>query len=513
MQNLNVLRLNHSSCKKVPEKNLRELFLSYVDKELPQDFYDVESAHANKPRSSIHPLSLDEDGNTPFHSACFFGKGKYVETLGSDESILKAQNKHKDSPLHFLARSGNAALYRKIYKNGLFQKHPQLRKDLLLGKNKKGRTPLHEAIISGNTQFALELFKSCTSSQEKKALLKSQDNSLNTPLHLCAYFNRIDIARHLLDSSSKGYNTIKSVVLFVVDLFNFCFGKRPIVQKLAQFLLQLIGLFFERYEMMLNEDGEFPYFQAIQYGSVEIAELFLKYHKSSDPKIVKNKLGDNPLHCALDNCRLDSLTHLLSDPKTARAQIFSQEDTGLNSFHLAARVNFAAGINLMLSKLSEKNRIEALFTTDELGELPLHEACRSKNFEATKALLSVSDPVRFVMTTRFNQERDSPLFYAIAADEEPLINAIKCKSQALLFMQLQKQNKSGRSGMYFACGLLSEDCFDLLTKELSDHQRKNLLTALDENDWTPLHNAASENPELFFTFIFAISLSYKAHLF
>ena len=86
-------------------------------------------------------------GNTLLHVAVSYGSDNITSYLaGTFPSLITIQNSQKDTILHLAAREGKAT-------HAIVELNP-ITKKLIMKKNNKGNTPLHDAVIADNKEVA-----------------------------------------------------------------------------------------------------------------------------------------------------------------------------------------------------------------------------------------------------------------------------------------------------------------------------------------------------------------------
>lgn len=133
----------------------------------------------------------DEKGNLPLHYVAVIGsEGLFREIAGETHrcGLINHQNNDGDTPLHIAIRVGKEFAVKELV---------ELKADLLL-QNKKGNTPLHEAVLSENRDNTALLLKELEQVPGFKRNLENNDG--DTVLHLVARHDAKDMAKFLLST-------------------------------------------------------------------------------------------------------------------------------------------------------------------------------------------------------------------------------------------------------------------------------------------------------------------------
>lgn len=217
---------------------------------------------ANNRREDTRQLLISRNGQEviPLDSKVHTSLSRLIHE-GNEQAILQSfangeQDEYGRSAAHYCAALGRLDLLKQM-----------------LGKNidspdKKGRTPLHYAIIHGQEQAAQYLI-----GEEANCSLESHDKQGYTPLMWACQYNRESIAQHVLEKA-QAQNKLKSI-LETRDNFGW-----QAIHKAAQVgNVGLVHIFVEKYNIHPADkttDGRTP----LDLANATKAEAVIGYLKT-----------------------------------------------------------------------------------------------------------------------------------------------------------------------------------------------------------------------------------------
>ena len=123
--------------------------------------------------------SVDEDGGTPMHVACFKGRLDVIQWLFGEGVALDVQSKMGTTPMHMTCANGHLEVVKWLFGKGV----------PLDVQEKNGSTPVHAACYHGHLEVVKWLFG------KGVALVQNKDGS--TPMHAACFVGHLEIAKWL----------------------------------------------------------------------------------------------------------------------------------------------------------------------------------------------------------------------------------------------------------------------------------------------------------------------------
>ncbi|KAG6752432.1 hypothetical protein POTOM_044660 [Populus tomentosa] len=312
-------------------------------------------------------------GNTLLHVAVSYGSDKITSYLAETfPSLITIQNSQKDTILHLAAREGKATHAIK----SLVESNP-ITKKLIMKKNTKGNTPLHDAVITDNKEVAKLLV-----SRDPEVAYYNNKNG-KSPLFLAVENgNKKEILDVLLktaasfpiksedgDALPKG----KSPVHAAIKQRN-----RDILEKIGNEKPQLLRLTEEELGNSLHHASSIGFLEGVRF-------LLTKFH---DGAYETNLEGDYPIHGACKSESVDVVKEFLA--KFPYPKEFLNKE-GQNILHVAAKYGNYSVVWYIL-KQDQKLVAPLLNAIDEDGNTPLHLAAGYGRFTATFLLVRDNRP-------------------------------------------------------------------------------------------------------------------------
>ncbi len=126
------------------------------------------------------------DGSTPLHYACEFGREAVVSLLLENGAKVNVEDIFGNTPLHVASKEGNEDIVALLLENGAD----------VNAKSSYGWTPLHSASKKGHESIVSLLL-------EKGADVNAKDNGGETPLHEACYYGHENIVSFLLQNGAN----------------------------------------------------------------------------------------------------------------------------------------------------------------------------------------------------------------------------------------------------------------------------------------------------------------------
>ncbi|KAG6752427.1 hypothetical protein POTOM_044655 [Populus tomentosa] len=316
-------------------------------------------------------------GNTLLHVAVSYGSDNITSYLaGTFPSLITIQNSQEDTILHLAAREGKASDTIK----SLVQSNPSL----IMKKNTKANTPLHDAVIANNKEVAKLLV-----SRDPEVAYYNNNNG-KSPLYLAVENgNKNGILDDLL-------NLRASFPIKSEDGDALPKGKSPVhaaIKQRNRDILEKIGN--EKPELLRLTEEELgnSLHYASSIGFVEGVRFLLT--KFLDGAYETNLEGNYPIHVA---CKSHSVVVKEFLDKFPYPKEFLNRK-GQNILHVAAKYGNSCVVRFLL-KQDQKLVAPLLNAIDEDGNTPLHLAAGYGRFTATFLLVRDNRVEHFIGNNR-----------------------------------------------------------------------------------------------------------------
>ena len=404
-----------------------------------------------------------------------------------------------------------------------------------------GRTLLHTAAISGNSQTTFTLMSGLNESRNLKTALNAGDNQGKTPLLYaaeCGYTEFVKIFLKTVASIELDDETYQQAanaaakrghldtMKFFISVNGYIRGNRLLQAASSTGQLLVVEYLLHNDPASLASDpspGPNPLVLAASKGYNEVVRALLRYGVSVN---IEDDTGQTPLHHAVKNGRCHVVRTLLHH----HANVNARDVKGNTPLHSAAMVGWVRVIKMLLHHAADFE------TPSHIGKTALHLAVKSR--ESVEALLKAGakrdaidmlkqTPLHIVARERWYQSvdllrcpeninaRDSegrlPLYYAIVRNDLEKVKALRpdlvdskdrifsslkwaVQSSALtvldflsnIFPELVNEPDSdGRTIIHMATELKSLETLNLL--EAKSKPDVNITSELKR---TPLHDAA-----------------------
>ena len=325
-------------------------------------------------------LFKDKYGNTAWHRAAKRGHLEALETLWNwaketqlnTDEILLAQIKLRRDPLQVASQRDNLEVLEELWvgaKKGQLNKK-ELKKTLILGKNKSGKTALHISAEEGYLELFEYLYIWAKEAEiNPQELLLARTRKGSTAFGLAALENHVNILEKLwawAEEAELNSNELKN------------------------------KLFLDK-----DKQGFIPWHLAALGGSLEALEsirIFAKVLELNTDELLlaESDEGETAFHCAAHNNRVSILQKLWVWAKDAqlksdvpKKKIFLAKDSfGYTAWHRAAlRGNIEALQTLWIwAKEAELIPDELLLAQSLDGETAFHCAAEENHVETLKKL-------------------------------------------------------------------------------------------------------------------------------
>ena len=168
----------------------------------------------------------DNQGSTPLHEACEFGSDKIVEVLLKKGAQILEADRDGVTPLHVACREGHVAIVKLLFLHGYHMKEGLVKaedihgssalhfavesgvKDIVevlllngadpIAQKRNEVTPLHIAARNGHIEIAKYLLQFKGQSQGGSNIIEMIEREQNTPLHFAAHFNQCEMIEYLV---------------------------------------------------------------------------------------------------------------------------------------------------------------------------------------------------------------------------------------------------------------------------------------------------------------------------
>ncbi|CAD5119760.1 DgyrCDS8355 [Dimorphilus gyrociliatus] len=305
-------------------------------------------------------LIPDEEGSTPLHLACMEGDVELVE-------VLLAEAKNKNELAQYLNKQDkedhNTALHLSIE-----NRHPAVTRLLIDNeaditiRRISGNTALHIAASSNDVESAKLLL-------EKKLNINELNNYQSSPAHLAAEHNSVDVMKLFIEKYTNFH-------LFY-HLFSAQFNIFP------SFSPHPLSLFSSGANLALNDiEHKTPFLRAVSYKSYECVEILLQH--SEDCVLDRD---DSDYTCIMlaseenDAKTLELLLGKLSKKEKIESQIVNSVNReGFSALHIGAAYGLTSIVELLAanSKISIENKDDDENTAFHLAAANGHiEVCRT----------------------------------------------------------------------------------------------------------------------------------------
>lgn len=425
--------------------------------------------------------AVDNDANTPLHSACWAGNTETSCALMARGANVAAANRAGETPL-WAAIGGGSCSVELI--------------DTLLDKGadvntskKSGETPLHHACQHGRKDLVALLVA-------RGALVNVKDAEGETPLHLACWDNA-EIANFLLEHGADVNGADKK-------------GRIPLHEVRTQAAVAALLTHGANIHAKDN-DGLTPLLAALRamvrkdhFPTIEEDVVPALLAAGADVNAAARD-GGTPLHaaCSLKNEKV--VNELL-----ARGARLCKDARGRTPVHIAAESGIPEIMRAVLDKVPDVNTLDerkrtplhyasragnkavfdmlmdrgAELSQDEDGNSPLHAAAESGFLEAIVVLLEKGADVEAV-----NKEGETSLCMAISGEPGKVIDiTARFKAVSALLEKGSDPNtptRRGRTALHEACYAQDREIvYALLSKGANP-------TSKTKSGYTPLHGAAA----------------------
>ena len=337
----------------------------------------------------LDPLSVDDNGNTPLHMACWGGHEELARLLITEYNCpINIENKKKETPLHKACSSGHSSIVRMLvseFKADATQRdhnndtpvskaaqggHVETVQALIteLGCSPKvtgynGRSLLHEACWSGSIKLAemLVIYFSLD--------ILSADDSGNTPLHVACLGGHEELARLLINKYNCPVNDMNKeneTPLHIACSFGYLSVVRMLISE------------FKADKNVRNYQRSTPLCVAVLNEQASIVQMLITEFDCSPQ--VKGFDGRSLLHFACEKGYTELAVILITDFKL---DPLSADDSGNTPLHMAYWGGHEELARLLITKYNCPVDVK-----NEEEQTPLHMACSRGHLDVSKRLVS-----------------------------------------------------------------------------------------------------------------------------
>ena len=368
-------------------------------------------------------------------------------------------------------------------------------------KNSQGDTPLHICIRYVHLEIFDYLLKKCVD-------VNSSNELGETPLHIASFNPSLHFAKNII--SHPNFNSIDTPDIFGdTPLFNAChvkndesdvvsflieknckllhvniFGETVLNVTLRLGLFKIANSIFEKVESypskLQNYFGQTLLHIACSTDDVEIVEYLenhsKKYALSEDINLIDKVNELTPLQCACMHGNEPLCEHLL---KVSDCDPDTKNKNGNTVLHICCEKN--------LSRMAEICKdCSSIAVRNELGDTPLHVACKHENYDLLLSLLDNTN-----LDSYCNADGDSLLH--VAAGKDGALKVVTELVESTICSHTTKNMRTGNTALHvaFSKGALKN------AEYLLDKQAHDEGTWYNDNNESPLCLAVRNKQYIF----------------
>ena len=451
----------------IKKLQFKDICAPLLHKVVKQGDVGIVKRFVNKIGCSINSNSMDEDGNTLLHIACYHNHFAIVKLLTNHkECYIEATDLNGRSALHVAAQQGHL----QIIKHLVESKQCDTNK-----KDKELFIPLHLACLNGHLNV-VKYLKSCSNIEER-----CKDGV--TVIHLAALKGHIQILKYLVEQIKCDVNTITTTGLTPLDAA--CYGgNHDVVEYLsnnAEFKngltalhsasgkghLEVVKHLVERKGCDINvkaDNNETPYHKACYTGHLDVVE-YLSSNTLCDVH-GKDKFGWTALHLAAEGGHLEVVKHLM---KRKGCDINVKADNNETPYHRACYTGHLDVVEYLSS-----NTLCDVHGKDKFGWTALHLAAEGGHLEVVKHLVE-NKGCDINVKSNNNQ---TPLHIAYQRNWNVGIDLLMNKPSC----DVNVQDSDGNTLLHLACKRGDTS----MIKQLISHPKCDI-NFLNKKNETPLH--------------------------
>ncbi|XP_039160997.1 protein ACCELERATED CELL DEATH 6-like [Eucalyptus grandis] len=264
------------------------------------------------------------------------------------DQLVAGENCREDTALHLAARAGRVPTARVLISRASHFGGCNMRRTLVQVKNKRGNTPLHEAVVSGHLDVVRILIR------EDLQPTYWENKEGKCPVSLAVERGNVEVLRLLLAepldlSRIEGVSPVHAAVLHGKldmlkeisernpDLFGLKDDRGGTPLHLAAYIDYHDGIRFLREKFTsstveYDRDGHFPIHVACKQGHVQaIKELVRQW---PDPMELINQHGQNILHVCTMHGRIEAVKYILGNADLEKL-INEKDNDGNTPLHMA----------------------------------------------------------------------------------------------------------------------------------------------------------------------------------
>ena len=416
-----------------------------------------------------HCSKRNKQGSTCLHLACEWGSlpvAKYLIEMGFK---INEKNSQGDTPLHICIRYVRLEIFDYLFKKC----------DDVNSSNELGETLLHIASFNPSLHFAKNII-----SHPKFNSIDTPDIFGDTPLfNACHVKNdESDVVSFLIENNCK---------LLHVNIF----GETVLNVTLRLGLFKIADSIFKKVESypskLQNYFGQTLLHIACSTDDVEIVEYLeghsKKYALSEDINLIDKVNELTPLQCACVHGNEPLCEHLL---KVSDCDPDTKNKNGNTVLHICCEKN--------LSHMAEICKdCSSIGVRNELGDTPLHVACKHENYDLLLSLLDNTN-----LDSYCNADGNSLLH--VAAGKDGALKVVTELVESTICSYTAKNMRTGNTALHvaFSKGALKN------AEYLLDKQAHDEGTWYNDNNESPLCLAV-RNKQYFFLEAIILKPSFK----
>ncbi|CAG9975205.1 unnamed protein product [Clonostachys byssicola] len=445
--------------------------------------------------------AADTQGLTALHYACRSGSATLVEGLLKEGADVNARSGTQMTPLHMACQFGHVAIIRYLLQHDnlninsvssfgtplayacRWQKYGAVdalirekgqKIDITIPGEDDQRTALHHAaeqghldilkrllgyLISGSSETDPDTYEHQESPSQLQPMLKAQDCSGFTPLHLAAKNGHVEVTKEIW----KRANDKKDLITTRDNDNNYPIDLATIEGHTRVVELLLDEAARPQLVSCNGKDGDSPIHLAVMHSHYQLLEVLVQNHKRHE--IYLDVFNVNDI-CAVHIAAQDGQIALLRKLKENGAKMDVLDSNDATPLLLACRHGQSYTATFLIENGASVN------LADEDGASPLGEAIKTGMTNVVKHLLKAGAKADMYADTR-------PLLLAIERGSVAIVSLLKPESSDWLVKDSQQ-----RTALHLAARSRS----DATIKLVLEHS-KEILQAKDTNGRTALHDA------------------------
>ncbi|KAM0830609.1 hypothetical protein ACQ4PT_066102 [Festuca glaucescens] len=401
----------------------------------------------------------DSSGNNALHYAAWHNRVPMVSMLLKENSSLafKKNIEHR-TPLHMVAKYGSVQAATELLKQC---------PDTIKVVDLDGRNAFHIAII--NNKFSV--FELLLKSELPEEILNKQDNDGNTPLHHAAMLHQSRSILWLLLDDPR----INSYVINKEGHTAWAYQEPLMIQSKEGNTLLHEAVIHDR-----NGDWDTPLHLAAKAGNsvfvdklircAKVMNLELTTQYAKGPLIMKNKLGNTPLHNAVLHRKTDIALKLLEANPSCGHMLNAEMKSPL---YIAVR----DGLTYVVKKIAKQGLYVAPMLTHGSA---LHQSVLGNNIRALEILLDRYEELVKLTDLSGN----NVLHYAAQHNNARIVSILLNKNCMLAYQRNEQQHTPLHMAAYYGSAEAAKELLKQFPDaiEMVDNMGQNALHIAATND-------------------------------